>query len=41
LTRDRIVAALGRSRQFVDEWVARYRKCGVGALPVRSNGGHA
>jgi transposase len=32
LEREQIAAAVGRSRQFVDEWVGRYRKGGVDAL---------
>ena len=32
LERARIAAAVGRSRQFVDQWVGRYRKGGVEAL---------
>lgn len=32
LEREQIAAAVGRSRQFVDEWVGRYRKGGLGAL---------
>lgn len=39
LTREQIAAAVGRSRQFVDEWVGRYRKGGVDALvPKRQRG---
>jgi transposase len=32
LEREQIAAAVGRSRQFVDEWVGRYRKGGIGTL---------
>jgi transposase len=39
LTREQIAAALGRSRQFVDQWVGRYRKMGIEALvPKRQPG---
>lgn len=39
LDRERIAAAVGRSRQFVDQWVGRYRKGGVGSLaPGRQPG---
>jgi transposase len=39
LDRERIAAAVGRSRQFVDEWVGRYRKGGIDALiPKRQPG---
>jgi transposase len=39
LERERIAAAVGRSRQFVDQWVGRYRRGGVGALvPKRQPG---
>src|SRR5882724_6081409 len=34
--REQIAAAVGRSRQFVDEWVGRYRSGGLdGLLPKR------
>lgn len=37
--RERIAAAVGRSRQFVDQWVGRYRTGGIGALtPKRQPG---
>lgn len=37
--REGIAAAVGRSRQFVDEWVGRYRRGGLGALaPKRQPG---
>ena len=39
LEREQIAATVGRSRQFVDEWVGRYRKGGVEALvPKRQPG---
>jgi len=39
LTREQIAAAVGRSRQFVDEWVGRYRAGGVEMLtPKRQPG---
>ena len=39
LEREQIAAAVGRSRQFVDEWVGRYRRGGVDALvPKRQPG---
>lgn len=39
LEREQIAAAVGRSRQFVDQWVGRYRKCGIEALvPKRQPG---
>lgn len=39
LSRDQIAATVGRSRQFVDEWVRRYRRGGLEALkPGRSPG---
>jgi transposase len=39
LYRDQIAARLGRSRQFVDEWVGRYRRGGVGPLRPRKQPG--
>jgi transposase len=37
--RETIAAAVGRSRQFVDEWVGRYRRGGLDALaPKRQPG---
>ena len=33
--RDQIAAAVGRSRQFVDEWVGRYRRLGLAGLAAR------
>lgn len=39
LKREQIAEATGRSRQFVDEWVGRYRKGGIEALqPRRASG---
>src|SRR6476660_8789012 len=39
LHREQIAATVGRSRQFVDQWVGRYRKGGVDALaPKRQLG---
>lgn len=32
LTREEIAAAVGRARQFVDQWVGRYRRGGMDAL---------
>jgi hypothetical protein len=36
LTREQIAQSVGRSRQFVDEWVGRYRTGGIGALARQS-----
>lgn len=39
LEREQIAATVSRSRQFVDEWVGRYRKGGLDALtPKRQRG---
>jgi|HubBroStandDraft_4_1064222.scaffolds.fasta_scaffold192962_1 transposase len=39
LEREEIAAAVGRSRQFVDQWVGRYRRSGIEALvPKRQPG---
>jgi transposase len=39
LEREQIAATVGRSRQFVDQWVGRYRKGGLAALvPKRQPG---
>lgn len=39
LTREQIAEIVGRSRQFVDEWVGRYRKKGLpGLVPKRPKG---
>lgn len=35
MTREQIADGVGRSRQFVDEWVGRYRVGGMDALRVR------
>lgn len=32
LTREQIAASVGRSRQFVDEWIGRYRRGGAGGI---------
>jgi len=39
-TRDQIAAALGRSRQFVDEWAGRYRRLGLAGLASRKPRGN-
>jgi transposase len=41
LSRGRIADTVGRSRQFVDEWVGRYRKGGLDALTRRRQRGAA
>lgn len=41
LFRERIAATVGRSRQFVDEWVGRYRGGGIDALQPRKQPGAA
>lgn len=41
LGREQIAAAVGRSRQFVDQWVGRYRAGGVEALVPRRQPGAA
>lgn len=38
-TREEMAAAVGRSRQFVDQWVGRYRRGGVAALYVHKQPG--
>jgi transposase len=39
LTREQIAAMVGRSRQFVDQWVGRYRQRGLsGLIPFRPKG---
>jgi putative transposase len=39
LEREQIAAAVGRSRQFVDKWVGRYRRSGIDSLvPKRQPG---
>jgi|1185.fasta_scaffold475342_1 transposase len=40
MTRAQIAAAVGRSRQFVDEWVGRYRRGGVENLHARKQPGN-
>jgi transposase len=39
LKREQIAAAVGRSRQFVDEWVKRYRRGGIEALRAKKQPG--
>jgi transposase len=41
LDREQIAATLSRSRQFVDEWVGRYRDGGVDALRPKRQPGRA
>ena len=41
LERERIAQAVGRSRQFVDEWVGRYRRGGIEALVPKPQPGAA
>jgi transposase len=41
LDREQIAAAVGRSRQFVDQWVGRYRSGGIAALVPRRQPGAA
>jgi transposase len=41
LTREQIAAAVHRSRQFVDEWVRRYRKSGQAGLTAGKARGRA
>ena len=41
LTREQIAAVVGRSRQFVDEWVRRYRRGGIDALRPPKRPGRA
>lgn len=40
MTRQQIAAAVGRSRQFVDEWVGRYRRGGLDNLRARKQRGN-
>lgn len=40
-TREQIATATGRSRQFVDEWVKRYRDGGVASLRAKKQPGAA
>jgi len=39
LQREEIAATVGRSRQFVDQWIGRYRKGGIDALVPRRQPG--
>ena len=39
LDREQIAATVGRSRQFVDEWVGRYRTGGIDALTAKRQPG--
>lgn len=41
LMREQIARMLGRSRQFVDEWVKRYRQAGLAGLTRRKAKGNA
>jgi transposase len=41
LQREQIAVAVGRSRQFVDQWVGRYRRGGIDALIPRPQPGAA
>src|SRR3954469_4192085 len=41
LFREQIAATVGRSRQFVDEWVGRYRTGGIEALAPKPQPGAA
>jgi transposase len=40
LTREQIARMVGRSRQFVDEWVGRYRRGGIDYLHARKQRGN-
>lgn len=40
LTREQIAQTLGRSRQFVDEWVKRYRQQGLAGIEPRKAKGN-
>lgn len=40
LHREQIAAAVGRSRQFVDQWVGRYRRGGIEALTHKRQRGY-
>lgn len=40
LTREQIAKMVGRSRQFVDEWVGRYRRGGMDHLHARKQPGN-
>ena len=39
-TREQIAQAVGRSRQFVDEWVGRYRRGGIEQVRARKQRGN-
>jgi transposase len=41
LNREQIAAVVGRSRQFVDEWVNRYRHGGIKALVAKKQPGRS
>ena len=41
LDREGLARTVGRSRQFVDQWVGRYRKCGIDALTPKRQPGAA
>jgi transposase len=41
LDRERIAATVDRSRQFVDQWIGRYRRGGIDALIPRRQAGAA
>jgi transposase len=40
MTREQMAAAVGRSRQFVDEWIGRYRRGGIEKLQARKQPGN-
>lgn len=40
LKREQIAQAVGRSRQFVDEWIGRYRRGGIDHLHARKQPGN-
>ena len=41
LFREQIAERVGRSRQFVDQWVTRYRKGGLGAIAAKKQPGRS
>jgi putative transposase len=41
LFREQIARRVGRSRQFVDQWVGRYRKGGLGAIAAKKQPGRS
>jgi transposase len=41
LSREQIAERVGRSRQFVDQWVTRYRKGGLGAIAAKKQPGRS